>query len=633
MTVARPMLRTTYRSDIDGMRGVAVLAVLLYHAYPTSIRGGFTGVDVFFVISGYLISNVIVANLDAGRFSLADFYARRVRRILPALLVVIPACFAVGWFVLRSDEYKQLCSHIAAGAGFASNIVLWAESGYFDQSAETKPLLHLWSLGIEEQFYLVWPILLAVAWRLRISLLKLSIVLAALSFACNVLTVAGQPASAFFLPHTRAWELMIGSTLAQAKPSGQAHANSRSVVGAGLIAVGLFVVDRSKAFPGAWALLPTVGTALVISAGPGAWLNKNVLASRPMVGLGLISYPLYLWHWPLLSFGRIIQSEELGALTRLGMLVAATALASCTYAFVERPVRKMRRGVLVVSLVAALFAFGAIGHYGFVRDGWPDRAAVVHYKYNRDQLVRMPSTDDECKRYVGGEPLFPYCRYSNVHGAATIALIGDSHAHVAYPGVAAMLRDHGISTLMMAHSACPFDAACGPATHQMLSALSADRTIDRVFIFCRGPRYLVGSSMMDLGKGLNASPRMSPETLQGALQSTIDALRTAGKHVYVVSDPPELLVAPIACLPRPLRTTKNKCEVDVDTVKRFQLGYAEVLRGLHDAKVIPTMEAFCPGGTCRAVRADELLYADDNHLSVAGSQFLASEVLRAELLQ
>jgi hypothetical protein len=336
----------------------------------------------------------------------------------------------------------------------------------------------------------------------------------------------------------------------------------------------------------------------------------------------------------------------------------ATALAWCTYAFVEQPVRKKGPGVLVpvahpvrptesfgrtaasltlsrltASLVVVLLAFGAIGHYGFVREGWPDRAAVVHYIHNRDQLVRMPSTDDECKRYVGAEPLFPYCRYTNVHGAETIALIGDSHAHVAYPGIAAMFRDHGINTLIMAHSGCPFDSACRPATHQMLSRLSEDRTIEKVLIFCRCPYYLVGSSMMDWGKGLNARARIRPETLQGALQNTIDALRAAGKHVYVVSDPPELLLAPAACLPRPLRTRKSKCQVDVDTVKRFQLGYAEVLRGLHDAKVIPTMEAFCPGGTCRAVRGDELLYADENHLSVAGSQFLASEVLRAELLQ
>lgn len=615
MTEGRLALHTAYRPDIDGMRAVAVLAVLLYHAFPGVVRGGFTGVDIFFVISGYLISKVIVSELEVGRFSVRGFYARRVRRIFPALLVVVLACFVAGWFLLLADEFKQLCSHIAAGAVFASNVVLWAESGYFDQAAETKPLLHLWSLGIEEQFYVVWPLLLALAWRLRVDFFKLAGALAMGSFACNVLTVADHPASAFFLPHTRAWELLLGALLVRAR-DGHAFANARSFVGAGLIVLALIVVNRSSAFPGMWALLPTVGAALILSAGPDAWLNKHVLASRPLVGLGLISYPLYLWHWPLLSFGRIVQSGELAPLVRIGVLVVAAGLAWGTYAFIEQPVRRKRRGVLLA--VAALGVFGAIGHYGFVRDGFPERAAVVHYTSNRDQLVRMPSTDEECKKHVGGDPLFPYCRYTDAHGAATVALIGDSHAHVAYPGVAEMLRDRGINTLMMGHSACPFATACSAATRQMLSVLTEDKTIDKVLVFCRCPKYLADG--------------MAPEVLHAGLQNVIDTLVAAGKHVSVVSEPPELLVEPAACLPRPLRTTTSTCAVDVATVKRSQRGYAEVLRALHGAKVIPTLDAFCPGGLCQAVRGDAMLYADDNHLSVAGSRFLANEVLRAELL-
>jgi hypothetical protein len=273
---------------------------------------------------------------------------------------------------------------------------------------------------------------------------------------------------------------------------------------------------------------------------------------------------------------------------------------------------------VVVGLVGALFAFGAIGHYGFVRDGWPARAAAAHYTSNQDQLVRLPSMDDECTRYVGEKPLFQYCRYTNAHAKTAIAVIGDSHAHVAYPGIAALARERGMSTVMLAHSGCPFDSACTKATEQMLTTVGRDSTIDKVFVFCRCPHYL-------------AESRIGPEALRVALQSTIDALRATGKHVFLVSDPPELPFSPAACLPRPLRSTTRTCEVDIGAVRQFQLGYSEVLRNLRDVTIIQTVDAFCPNGTCRAVRGDELLYADDNHLSEVGSRFLASEVLRPVL--
>jgi peptidoglycan/LPS O-acetylase OafA/YrhL len=175
-----------YRPDIDGLRAVAVLAVVLFHAFPGLIRGGFIGVDIFFVISGYLISTIIFENLDRGSFSFREFYVRRIKRIFPALIVVLLACFAFGWFALLADEFNQLGKHIAAGAGFVSNIVLWGEAGYFDNSAETKPLLHLWSLGIEEQFYIVWPLLLWFAWKRKFNLLTIAVLIAIISLALNI---------------------------------------------------------------------------------------------------------------------------------------------------------------------------------------------------------------------------------------------------------------------------------------------------------------------------------------------------------------------------------------------------------------------------------------------------------------
>lgn len=203
-----------YRSDIDGLRAVAILSVVGFHAFPFWVKGGFVGVDIFFVISGFLISTIIFGNLERNTFSFIEFYSRRIKRIFPALLVVLIACFAFGWFALLADDYKQLGKHMAAGAGFASNIVLWNESGYFDKAAETKPLLHLWSLGIEEQFYIVWPLLLWFAWKSRFNLLAMTFSVVAVSFVLNVRGIRTDAVAAFYSPQTRFWELLVGSVLA-----------------------------------------------------------------------------------------------------------------------------------------------------------------------------------------------------------------------------------------------------------------------------------------------------------------------------------------------------------------------------------------------------------------------------------
>ena len=204
----------SYRPDIDGLRAIAVLSVVLFHGFPQIFKGGFIGVDIFFVLSGYLISRIIFEQLNQGRFNFLDFYARRIKRIFPALLIVLAVAYLAGWFTLLADEYGQLGQHIAAGAAFISNFVLWGEAGYFDNSSHTKPLLHLWSLGIEEQFYIVWPLLLWLAAKLRFSLFALTVILAGLSFYLNVNGKKSDAVATFYSPQTRIWELLLGSSLA-----------------------------------------------------------------------------------------------------------------------------------------------------------------------------------------------------------------------------------------------------------------------------------------------------------------------------------------------------------------------------------------------------------------------------------
>jgi peptidoglycan/LPS O-acetylase OafA/YrhL len=372
-----------YRPDIDGLRAVAVGAVLFFHAFPLHVPGGFAGVDIFFVISGFLISGIILTGLERGRFSFIDFYSRRIRRIFPALVLVCAACLVFGWFCLMPAGFRRLGRHVLGGAAFVSNFVVLRESGYFDFSATLKPLRHLWSLGVEEQYYLVWPALLFLCRKSKRATGILLIALALASFAFSLYMTWADRAVAYYLPLTRFWELMIGSGLAFVSIHGTAGlpglaglagisdprlaarlANAKAILGAISVALAFILINERRMFPGGWALLPCVGSALIISAGPDAWINRRILASRLFVRVGLISYPLYLWHWPFLSFANIIDNHTPSIAYRAAALAASVAFAWATYEFVELPVRQgkgqagLRRVALQLAGVMGLIAVG-----------------------------------------------------------------------------------------------------------------------------------------------------------------------------------------------------------------------------------------------------------------------------------
>ena len=398
-----------YRPDIDGLRALAIIFVVSYHAFPTVATGGFIGVDVFFVISGFLISTIICTQLDANCFSFMQFYIRRIKRIFPALLMVLTSCFIFGWFNLLADEFQQLGKHIFGGAGFISNLILWKESGYFDNASEVKPLLHLWSLGIEEQFYFIWPILLWLAWKKKINFLLLGLIIGLLSFCSNVYEVQYglNPSSAFYLPMNRFWELMAGAILAYLKLNKKAilyhlsycricncaystlkkvinevaAKNGVSILGVTLLAFGILLITKNSPFPGYWGLLPVLGTVLIIGAGQRAWINRCILSSRPLVWIGLISFPLYLWHWPLLSFAHLMQGSMPSAEIRVIIIFAAILLSAATYYLIEKPVRinKFNR-TKVLTLIFLLTIIGYIGLNTYQRNGLPFRLNQVRFR-------------------------------------------------------------------------------------------------------------------------------------------------------------------------------------------------------------------------------------------------------------
>jgi peptidoglycan/LPS O-acetylase OafA/YrhL len=359
-----------YRPDIDGLRAIAVMLVVNFHAFPQAMPGGFIGVDIFFVISGFLITGIVARELDQRRFSLLAFYNRRIRRIFPALIVVLGATLVLGWLWMLPAAYAKLSADVFASAAFFANIALLLQSGYFDIESAHKPLLHLWSLGIEEQFYLFWPLILMLGARLRLPLLATAGVIALASFALNVALIGSNPVATFYLPFTRAWELLAGAALAcgfsQISQASRAS-NWRATAGLLLVAVAAAVLDTSSAFPGWWAVLPVAGGVLLLSA-PAAWLCRAVLAKRPMVWIGLISYPLYLWHWPLLVFFAIIKFEPLTPGERELILLASALLAWLTYRLVETPLRFGRPSALkIAGLCAGMVLVAAAG--GVVVEG------------------------------------------------------------------------------------------------------------------------------------------------------------------------------------------------------------------------------------------------------------------------
>ena len=335
-----------YRPDIDGLRALAILIVVFFHAFPRIMTGGFIGVDIFFVISGYLISTIIFREMDRGIFSIRHFYARRVNRIFPAFILVLGTCLLSGWFFLFPEELKSLGKHGFNAGLFVLNIVLFQENGYFETSSELKPLLHFWSLCVEEQYYLVWPLMVALFWRTRfhLSMIVLSIIT---SFALNIFYTHHNPEMAFYFSIPRCWELLAGSLLAYGTiykgnivPGKQQ--NIAALVAVIFIAIALCLLDNTKSFPGFWALLPVTGATLLI-ASPNSWINRKILSHKIAVFIGLISYPLYLWHWPLLAFAKIGSGySDLPTNMILGIVTSSFLLAMATYYALEKPLRNRR---------------------------------------------------------------------------------------------------------------------------------------------------------------------------------------------------------------------------------------------------------------------------------------------------
>jgi peptidoglycan/LPS O-acetylase OafA/YrhL len=486
-----------YRSDIDGLRAIAVISVVIFHLFPSSFKGGFIGVDIFFVISGYLITKNICETPSKNYFDFVHFYIRRILRLFPALLCVLMSCIIAGYALYMPLDFENLGFHIFSASLFFSNFTLWFESGYFDVAAEFKPLLHLWSLGVEEQFYLVWPPLLWLATKRKLPLIKLIIPIFLISFLVNILLANNNSSADFYFPLSRMWEFLLGAAIANkgqnySVTTSKSVANITSFLGLTLIISGLLIVTNGSAYPGWSALLPTLGTAFCIYAGGNSALNKNILSNKLLVWVGLISYSLYLWHWPVIIFLMSYLDHRPNFLQKISIIFASAFLAHLTYKYIEIPARhKTGQPLRAVLLIIIMLTVGGTGLLIYINKGFPNRflsqpitpiqvnanlsdkrldnsdakentllAETSNIKNFIGDLTALKRTEaefrpHECFLYQNESyTLFEKCKDNINPTKKTIFLLGDSFAADLYPGLSAVFGDK-YNIIQRTMSECP----------------------------------------------------------------------------------------------------------------------------------------------------------------------------------
>ncbi len=656
-----------YRTDIDGLRAIAVLSVVIYHAFPSLLSGGFIGVDIFFVISGYLISLIIYKQLLENCFSFKNFYIKRINRIFPSLIIVLITSYLFGWFALFSEEFNQLSLHILGGAGFVSNIVLWKESGYFDISSDLKPLLHLWSLAVEEQFYIIWPVFLYSTYK-YVSGKKILIpiiLLAFCSFLLNINLIQHHAVSTFYLLPTRFWELLIGSYLAHNTVFKNDYIiklnfkikteNLKSIVGIIFIIIAAFTFNKNHLFPGYRALFPTFGSLFLISAGPNAWINRKVFSHPLLVQIGLISYPLYLWHWPIFSFLKIVNYGEVASsILRFFAILISFILSWLTYILLEKPIRANKKNKLSAYLLCSIMAIIALlGSYTFNNSPARIGLSIKNLEMKKKEFASDRIFKNECVTELKTKNL-DYCLLTKKGEPPTVLLIGDSHANALYFGLANIFKDHGENLLNIGHGGClPFfntESAqigsveiCHNLMNDSLQYAIDSTNIKTIILASRGPIYITGKGFEEPEVNRYIKYSNAPdyqqfsEVFKASMTATLTRLVKTQKKIIYFIDYPELGFNPLLCLePRifsSVKKHKDPCDINLEAVKKRNELYLTIIKSV--LKSFPTVSVFnqsqylCNDSSCHALIDGKILYRDSDHLSNNGSIFM-SEKFRLE---
>jgi peptidoglycan/LPS O-acetylase OafA/YrhL len=619
----------TYRPDLDGLRAIAVASVVIYHYFPKILPGGFVGVDIFFCISGFLISSLITRGLSSHKFSFVNFYLARVRRLFPSLIVVLLFCLAAGLVFLAPLEYRVLGGHASAGTFFVSNFVYLAEFGYFDADAQTKPLLHLWSLAVEEQFYLIWPLTLFLIGVKARRYTSVVIIVAAISFLINILYLwktgpIYSAGAAYYVPFSRFWELMAGAAIASpsmiSRLIGLVNRHLLSVIGLILLVASVVIINSRHSFPGFWAIPPILGSVFLLSAGPEAVVNKIILSNPLMVGVGLISYPLYLWHWPLLSFARIVDGTTPSIVVRLVGVSLSVLFAYLCFRFLERPIRFSRiRKIAPLPLVVGACAIGLVGL--LVSLGvTPLTTAVVEVE--RGDVGHDRFHAFLAAHYVPCGPAhllslaprwndFRRC-YQSHTGPREVAIVGDSHAEHVFPGFANYFHD--VNSVYYSAEGLP--SLDNPKYREIYANVMADPSINVVVLSVYWQPILA---------------KLNRDLAVRSLLATVNALHGAGKAVLLMKDVPDLDVDPQSCkYLRPLG--RVQCVEPVEGVRARQSETRQIIDEValqaRDTAVVDPLAVFCDAKVCHASANGAVLYRDRNHLNLIGSDLLIKQLVK-----
>jgi peptidoglycan/LPS O-acetylase OafA/YrhL len=635
----QPHVRTVYRPDIDGLRAVAVLSVLYFHygePLPQQWRlpGGFTGVDVFFVISGFLITSRLWDDIEAGTFSILGFYDRRIRRILPALIVMLAVTLLAGKFLLMPGDYNALATSTAAAAFGVSNFFFLAKTGYFDQSADLMPLLHTWSLAVEEQFYVVWPVLLFVIGRER-ARLQIAGILGAivlLGFAASLLWFDAKPKAAFFMAAPRAWELAIGALLVFLPSLSRRSGEAATVFGVALIGAG-FVLVKASSFPGPAALYPCLGAALVI------WPRSEPTRGGAALGLlrpiGLISYSLYLWHWPIWVMFRIfINNGQPRIQEALAVAAVSIVIAALSYRIVEQPFRKRRwrpsQSVWAGLVTCTLIFCGA--KYVNSAEGLPGRISKDAYAMRSlDAMWEWP-----CKRIDLSREIRNACVFGApwADGIEKAVLWGDSNADMLAPFLDVIAKQANVAVAL--HLNCPavlngetvlrntdivpgYNTDCGQSRLALL-ALLANRPDIKTVVLSASWAYLIG---VLVGKQSLSAEQNHAKLFQISLDDTVSRLTALGKRVVMISTIPQWFKDPVPCHMVNVGLLRRQCGDDEryllkSTNDRFQSEsvavFLRVAESHPEATLIIPGKGLCPSARCIDTVNGEAIYRDVVHL-------------------
>lgn len=640
-----------YRPEIDGLRALAVIPVVLYHLGVQLFSGGFVGVDIFFVVSGYLITQIIMRHIDAQGFSIVQFYERRARRIAPALIAVVLFTWLMALLLFLPDDLLRFGNSLVATVLFSSNFLFWSETGYFAAPSEFKPLLHTWSLAVEEQFYILYPLLMLLIHKYWRKALLPALWLGFISsFLLSVWGSVHTPGAAFFLAPTRAWELILGALLAMnalPRPANQMVRNSLSLLGLILIGWAVFAFTPETRFPGMAALTPCLGAGLIIHASDrNAWGVGRLLSLKPIVAVGLISYSLYLWHWPLIVFAKYYLVRELELNEMFGLLVVSFLLAYASWRWVEQPFRRPggvfeRKGLFKATAIVgvALIGLGLALHY---QDGWSPRFLDSELQMLKEAKARDPKRleclDLNPQRVLAGELCVVGER---TYDAPSFFLWGDSHADAIMPALDKEARLAGEWGYYAFYVSCPpligIDNVWRPPSHECrafndaMLKIASERDIKNIVLAARWSTIAIGR-IQEAGSG-QTGVESSQLAFKNGLSRTLAALENANRQVWIVEQAPwgQHDVPQALALGRrfgrevseiePLRETHETHQAFVLRV------FDEVANGPNIHRVDPA-EVLCGEITCQVMAESRSLYSDDDHLSEFGAMWV-SEIFYA----